>query len=168
MVKWCRTLRDIPFAQLMKIYEEGNLEKAREEYADFPRDVGLRMAEEDFYLYLQPVFFRTPGSCYALWIEAETPVSALRLEPYRDGLLLAALETAPDSRRKGCGKKLVQAVLTQAGEKKIYSHVSKSNVPSLCLHEACGFVRVKETALYLDGSVNSKCCTFLYEKTCIL
>ena len=163
MLQWVRNMRQLPFSQLMQVYVEGNLEKAEEDFGEYPLEVGLRMAEEDFYQYLQEVFFRTPGAIYALWMEKGVCVSALRLEPYRDGVLLSALETAPDHRRFGYGKQLVLSILEELDGKKVYSHVSKTNIASLALHESCGFLRIKESAVYLDGSVNSKCCTFCFE-----
>ena len=88
----------------------------------------------------------------------------LRLEPYRDGLLLAALETHPQMRRKGYAVKLILEVMTYAKELSIYSHVSKKNIASLRTHEKCGFERIMEYAVYADGSVNDKSYTFCYRK----
>ena len=31
-------------------------------------------------------------------------------------------------------------------------------------YEKCGFRRISEQATYIDGSVNSHCCTLLWEK----
>ena len=41
----------------------------------------------------------------------------------------------------------------------VYSHVVKSNLPSLALHERLGFRRIQERALYLDGSLDHRACT---------
>jgi GNAT superfamily N-acetyltransferase len=123
----------------------------------------LQQAEEEHRAYLQEVFFRTPGAVLALWEEAGKYVSALRLEPYRDGLLLEALETAPAERRKGYAGKLIQAVQERFAQEKIYSHVSKRNIPSLRTHEVCGFRRIAENAVYADGSVTSRSCTLCWE-----
>ena len=109
------------------------------------------------------MFFPTDGVVYAIWEAEGRYVSALRLEPYRDGLLLEALETAPDQRRKGYGRRLILSVLEQFPGVKIYSHVHKRNLPSLAIHEKCGFRRISEQAVYIDGSVNSRACTLCYE-----
>ena len=77
-----------------------------------------------------------------------------------DGLLLEALETAPACRRHGYAAALVRAVMEVYGEKKIYSHVSKRNTPSLRVHEKCGFRRIAEHAVYADGSVMQNHVTF--------
>jgi RimJ/RimL family protein N-acetyltransferase len=116
--------------------------------------------EQDFYQYLRECFFTTEGAIYALWSPAGEYVSALRLEPYQDGLLLEALETAPGQRRKGYAADLITAVLQMVGETKVYSHVSKRNTASLRTHEKCGFHRVLEHAVYADGSVLTTSCTF--------
>ena len=148
MLHMARSLGELNFSQLMEVYIEGTR--------------GLLQAEQDFYQYLREVFFVTPGAVYAIWQENGRYVSALRLEPYKDGLLLAALETAPEHRRKGYAEALIHSILPGRG--KVYSHVHKRNKPSLRIHEKCGFQRVSETAAYLDGSVNDRCCTLCYDR----
>ena len=154
--------KDFSFGKLMEVYSEGNLENAQDLWPDESQARGIALAEQDFYNYLQQVFFRTPDARYLIWEEQGRYVSALRLEPYRDGLLLAALETAPEMRQKGYAVSLVQAALEHAGAGKIYSHVAKGNAASLRTHEKCGFRRILNHAVYADGSVNHVCCTLLY------
>ncbi len=163
MLRIVHTLCQLPFGRLMDIYAEGNLENGQENWPHLSEGEQILRAEQDFYQYLREIFFPTAGAAYYLWEVNGKPVSALRLEPYRDGLLLEALETAPDCRKKGYAKALVRAVAGQAGQK-IYAHVSKKNLPSLKTHLACGFTRISEQAVYADGSVNSRCCTLLYER----
>ena len=160
MLLWFKSVKDLDFRRLMSVYEEGNLENAADRYSDLPPLQGIMQAEQDFYQYLRESFFKTEGAYYALWEVNGTYVSALRIEPYKDGVLLEALETAPEHRCRGYAKQLMQAVL--AGEKKVYSHVGKGNLPSLRAHEACGFRRILEQAVYIDGSVNRKCCTLCF------
>jgi GNAT superfamily N-acetyltransferase len=145
-------MQELNFSQLMAVYEEGNRENGEIFYPDLPEGQQLLCAEQSFYEYLREGFFPVSGAVYAIWIENECYVSALRLEPYEDGLLLEALETAPTQRRKGYAKKLIRAVLEQFPQK-IYSHVSKKNTASLAVHEKCGFVQVLDYAKYIDGSV---------------
>jgi GNAT superfamily N-acetyltransferase len=156
-----KKLRDLSFSALMEVYMESNREKAELEFSDLSIEQGIYQAEQDFYQYLREVFFRTPGSVYCLWQENGRYLSALRLEPYKDGLLLEALETAPEYRRKGYAEALLREALS--GNGKIYSHVHKNNVPSLRIHEKLGFRRISETAAYIDGSVNDHCCTLCYD-----
>lgn len=160
MLYWAEKLREVNFRQLMEVYEEGNMENARDFYPNVPDHQKLMVAEQAFYQYLQEVFFRTPGAVYALWVVDGKYVSALRLEPYQDGLLLEALETAPDQRRKGYARELICSVLEKMGDAKIYSHVAKRNQASLAVHKSCGFHRVLEHAVYADGSVMLNHCTF--------
>ena len=152
----------LAFSSLMEVYEESNRENASDLWPDLQPEAALAMGEQAFYQYLREVFFRTPGAVYAIWLEQGNYRAALRLEPYRDGLLLEALETAPSHRRKGCAEKLLRAVLSSE-HGKIYSHVHKKNLPSMKLHEKMGFRRISESAVYIDGSVSQACCTLCYE-----
>lgn len=160
MLLIARSINDFPFSELMRIYIEGNRENASEFYSECSEGEGLLRAEQDFYHYLHDVFFQTEGAFYCMWQEEDRLVSALRIEPYRDSVLLEALETAPEDRRHGYAECLIRAVSAQLNGTVIYSHVSKRNIPSLRVHENCGFSRILEYASYIDGSVNEYCCTF--------
>ena len=121
-----KSLKDLRFSELMQVYAQSNLEAAKER-KHLPSMFALQLAEQDLRQYLQEVFFRTPGARCCIWEESGRYVSALRLEPYRDGLLLAALETAPDDRNRGYASILVREVqkyLARQGNVKLYSHVN--------------------------------------------
>ncbi len=163
MLKIVNRMNDFSFGKLMEVYEEGNLENGQDMWPDEPEGRQIALAEQEFYSYLQQVFFKTEGAVYLIWEEQGVYVSALRLEPYQDGLLLEALETAPRYRNMGYGVRLVSAAVAYANGKKIYSHVSRKNIPSLRTHEKCGFVKVSDHALYADGSVDDRCCTLCHE-----
>lgn len=158
-----KKLRELSFSSLMAVYEEGNRSNAQEFWPELDASQQLLRAEQDFYQYLREVFFPTEGAVYCVWEEGGQYVSALRLEPYRDGLLLEALETAPDLRRRGYAARLITAVQDARPDAKIYSHVHKRNTPSLRIHEKCGFTRISETAVQIDGSVSHRCCTLCWE-----
>ena len=165
MLLFARSFKDLRFSELMQVYEQSNLEAAGER-KNLPPLFALQLAEQDFRQYLQEVFFRTPGAYCCIWEENGRYVSALRLEPYRDGLLLAALETSPVHRRKGYAAALihgVQAYLVQQGAFRLYSHVNKRNTASLRTHESCGFRVISDCAVYLNGSVDYHCCTLMCE-----
>lgn len=153
-------MKDLNFRQLMDVYEEGNLENGRQMFPYEPEGQWPLLAEQSFYQYLKECFFPTKGAAYAVWTAQGRYVSALRLEPYRDGLLIEALETAPAMRRQGYASALLLAVKNWAGDQTLYSHVSKKNLPSLQTHLSCGFHRIMEHAVYADGSVLTNCCTF--------
>ena len=157
-------LRDMSFSNLMAVYEEGNKENAEEFWPDLVEGQGLLRAEQEFYQYLREVFFPTEQARYYVWEEQGMYLSALRLEPYRDGMLLEALETHPDHRRKGYAVGLIRAVQEACPNLKIYSHVGKRNTASLKTHEKCGFRRISDQAVYADGSVNSRSYTLCWEE----
>lgn len=159
-----KRLGELSFPQLMEIYVEGNRENGADRYPEEPEYRQLELAEEDFRQYLAEDFFRQSGAFYTIWEENGQYVSALRLEPYRDGLLLEALETRPDQRRKGYAATLIQVVQNLPGVKKVYSHVSKRNAPSLGVHKKQGFRVVADHATYIDGSVNRRGFTLVWEQ----
>ena len=154
-------LQELNFGQLMAVYEEGNRENGAMFFPELSDGQRLLQAEQSFYQYLQEGFFAVSGAVYALWVENGSYVSALRLEPYEEGLLLEALETAPTERRKGYAEELIRAVQEQFSEK-IYSHVSKKNTASMAVHEKCGFHKVLDYAKYIDGSVVRTAVTLQY------
>lgn len=163
MLITANSIKELSFSKLMEVYIEGNTENAQDLWPDLPEGQRLLRAEQEFYQYLREGFFSVSGAVYCVWEVEGRYVSALRLEPYEDGLLLEALETAPEVRRKGYGEMLMREALSRWKGSKIYSHVGKRNIPSLNIHRKCGFQRIKEYAVYVDGSVNDRCCTLLYE-----
>ena len=158
-----KKMRDLDFGQLMEIYIEGNLEKGKELAPEETEARQIALGEQEFYQYLKQVFFRTLGAVYAVWEENGKYVSALWLEPYRDGLLLEALETRPDQRQKGYAKALICGVLTRTGNTKIYSHVDKANLASARTHESCGLRKTLNYAVCADGSVLRQLDTFCFD-----
>ena len=162
MLILAHSIRELRLRDLMEVYEDSNREKAGD-WPNLPPMFALQLAEQDHREYLQEVFFRTPGAVLAVWEENGTYVSALRLEPYKDGLLLNALETVPIHRKQGYAARLIRAVQENMGNVKIYSHVNKRNMPSLKTHEACGFRAISDCAVFLSGSVDYRSCTLLYE-----
>jgi GNAT superfamily N-acetyltransferase len=151
----------LDFAQLMAVYVEGNAENGRELYPQLSPQEQILRAEQAFYQYLTECFFKTPQAVYAIWVENGEYLCALRLEPYCDGLLLEALETAPHARRQGWATKLIQAVQREFPQK-IYSHVGKRNAASLAVHRKCGFLQVQDYARYIDGSVARNAYTLVF------
>ncbi len=167
MLYIAHNLRELSFRKLMDVYVEANRENGAWLAPQEPEDRQLQIGEDDFYSFLHDVFFKRDGVCCAMWVVDGTYVSALRLEPYRDGLLLEALETAPDCRRRGYARSLIQAVqgwLSQCGSVRLYSHVGKQNEASMRVHLQCGFRVIGDSAAYIDGSVNNRACTLIYEK----
>ena len=124
---------NLDFADLMAVYEESNRANGAE---NWPNE--------------------------STWIVSGKYVSAMRLEPYRDGMLLEALETAPDSRGKGYAQSLIRDFVSRYPGK-IYSHIHKQNTPSIRVHLKCGFRKIADNAVYVDGSFTHKSATYLLE-----
>ena len=159
------SLHELSFPKLMEVYAESNRENGEDRYPGESPDRQLALAEEGFRDYLSQVFFTTENARYFILVEAGRYVSALRLEPYEDGLLLEALETAPEFRKKGYAAALIektQAYLKEQGSIRLYSHVSRSNIASLRTHEKRGFRQILDYGRYIDGSINRRTVTLLY------
>ena len=166
MLEIIKSLKELPFGELMAVYEEGNRENGADRYPKLPENLQLLEAEQDFYAYLA-CFFRQEDSFYVLWRQDNTLVSALRIEPYQDGWLLAALETRPDCRNRGYAKALVKELLSyleKASCLPVYSHISKPNISSQKVHISCGFREILPYSVYADGTKNDFCNTYIYDK----
>ena len=146
MLYLARSLSQLHFGSLMAVYADSNRENGREAWPEEPEMRQIQLAEEEFYRYLSQVFFKTPGAVYAVWKENGRYVSALRLEPYRDGLLLEALETAPEQRRKGFCRRADTGGNSASLREKRSSILmwTSETCHSLKVHEKCGFRRVAD------------------------
>ena len=162
MLHLAKKYSELDFSRLMEVYEEGNRENGADLYPQLSEYQQVMRAEQDFSDYLREDFFKAEGAYYAIWEEGGTYRSALRLEPFQDGMLLEALETRPDCRGKGYATMLMMAVLSME-TRKIYSHVSRKNIPSLRTHEKCGFRKILDHAVYIDGSVSANAVTLCKE-----
>ena len=166
MLKIFTSISQLNTEQLLLVYRQSNSENGRHIHRALETKEQVRLAEDAFLSYLREEFFAIRGSFYAVWVSDGAYKAALRMEPYKDGLLLTALETAPQERRKGYAFTLLTHMLeyTQTlGYKYIYSHVEKHNVASLGSHYKCGFRRIADSAVYIDGTVTQKSCTLCYE-----
>lgn len=162
MLFLAKKLHQLTFSKLMDVYAEGNRENRQELWPELDCNERILRAEQAFYQYLQEDFFKAKDAVYAVWTEGDRYISALRLEAYQDGLLLEALETAPEYRKKGYASRLVDAVKLQFPGK-IYSHVSKGNIASLRTHEKCGFKRILDYAVYVDGTIVRNAYTLCFD-----
>jgi len=150
MLKVIKSISELDLEQLLSVYSGSNQ--------------NLK-AEISFLSYLREDFFQQKDAYYCFWVADNIYKSALRLEPYRDGLLLQALETEPTARKMGYGCLLLKSVLeyiTETKYKCIYSHVDKHNIASLKLHRKCGFQTVADSAALLDGTVTTNAYTLCY------
>ena len=162
MLQVITSFGQLPYGALMKIYEKSNREQGEREWPWETPDRQLALAEEAFCTYLSTCFFKTPGAACHLWLEGEKPVSALRREPYRDGVLLTALETAPSETGKGYATKLLTHTLELLKAEKVYVHIHRSNAASQAVHRRCGFVRTSQGARLLDGSYHADFDTYIF------
>lgn len=166
MLRMIYSMKGLDLGQLMTVYTESNRENGKTFYPYLSANEQLLQVEQDLFSYIRE-FFRNDQTFYAVWAPEGRYAAALRMEPYLDGLLLEALETAPEARGKGYATALVEAViakLREHGSIPVYAHVSKKNPASLKVHRNCGFEIVKDHAAFVDGSVSNDTCTLCYGK----
>lgn len=154
----------LPYRPLMDIYSESIAGATKKDSGA----AGILQAEQNFFGYLYYDFFSVKNAVLFTWNENGRPVAAVRMEPYRDGLLVTGLETRPDMRGRGVAKRLLCDALEHVrknGVKKMYSHIVRENAASIAVHKACGFEVVQTFAQCLDGStdpgMDTYCKTFL-------
>ena len=168
MLQIAEAYSELDLSAVDRIYGEFLIESARENYPDAGKDYGIALAREDFHSYLRDFFRDGEKAFYAFWVVDGVCVSALRMEGYRDGLLIEALETQPDMRCKGYASLLLRAAAAYADEKyhlPIYAHVGKKNNASLAVHRKCGFETILDHAEYIDGTVTQRAVTVCKKKS---
>lgn len=166
MLKLISSYYQLDSVQLMEVYLEGNRKRGESIYSYLDTNKQIYRAEDDFLSYLQEDFFQQKGAKYAIWNVDGHYKAALRLEHYKDGMLLEALETAPASRRNRYAYNLVTSVLNYLQTedcKFLYSHVDKRNIASLNLHRKCGFRIITDYAWYIDGTLTHSSYTLRYD-----
>ena len=165
MLKVFDRYEDMDFRQLMDVYVQWNCDYGKNQYSRHSENLQMLYAEQDFYDFLIS-FFLNENARYFVWAPQKRYTAALRVQPYMDGLLLEALETAPDDRRKGYATDLVKATISYYSIQKpwtIYSHIRKSNKESLSVHYKCGFSVISNDAVFLDGTYHKDAYTLVYK-----
>lgn len=149
MLKICTSFPELDFEKLCRVYEYDAYSYAK---------------RNALYDYLREDFFTLKNVFYAVWVVDGEYVSALRMEPYEDGYLLEALQTANPERNKGYAKCLLEAVLHSDRVDTVYAHVYKNNRASISVHRACGFQSYLDYAVLIDGAVSANACTLKWMK----
>ena len=160
MLKICREYAQLDRDQVLCIYAD-SLKKETENGID------RFTAEENFLDYLRDDFFVQEDAMYAIWIENDQYVSALRVEREENGFLISGVETSLHNRRKGYAAMLLCAVINYAskmGFLPLYAHIHKKNTPSMLLHRKCGFIKKYDFGKLIDGTVSNVYETFVFPK----
>jgi len=158
-------LSQVQYSELMDVYEESNILAGLENYPGEDKYTSRMLAEQDYYQYLSQVFFHISGSYLVVWMEQGRYISALRLEPYQDGLLIAGIETAPAYRRRGYARRLLTETVSCFTDQRhaiLYAHIFKDNKASISLHETCGFCKFADKATFLDGTMSTQAYTYYF------
>lgn len=165
MFEIIKDFRKLNMRSLLQVYEEEIQKQGAENYPQMDDNLRILESEQDTYSYFK-LFLSQSGSLCCIWNMEGEYVSALRVEHYLDGVLITGLATCPKYQKKGYAYKLMDSTikyLHECGTIKIYSHIRKDNIPSIKVHEKCGFVRIKDTASFLDRSADIYSGTYLLE-----
>lgn len=151
-----RQMNETELSKLMGVYAESNLENVEYFYPGCTDiEAGVKAVEDSFKEYVRTDFLLNPENMYYIWEVDGLWVSALRLSKLDGFYYLEALETRPDSRKKGYGRELFQAVfeyLKKNGSFIIRDNVGKHNAASLATHKSVGFAVEYEDAIdFLHG-----------------
>ena len=147
MLMTAKSMKELNFGKIMDVYTDSF--KGRNE-------------QEDFYLYLLD-FFKGLDARYYIWEVDDEYFVVLRMEVYKDGFLLSGLHTKKRDRNRGFAKLLLKAVC-DLYDMPVYSHVDKRNIPSMRTHLSCGFQKILDYAVFIDGSVSWNSCTLCYKQ----
>ncbi len=157
--------RDISYNDLMYVYAQSIQKDACQYDRHASSNMAILEAEQDLYRYIKDLL-NEKDTFLAMWCSGGRCEVILRCEPYRDGVLIAGLETAPESRGKGYAKQLLKetvAYLKTRSVGKLYSHIGKHNEPSKAVHRFCGFEKISDHSFYIDGTVDTNCHTYFCE-----
>ena len=163
MLTIVNSFRKLNTSLLLQVYQESIESAGKEQYPFLSDNLQFLEAKQDFYAFWKD-FFVQHNAFLAVWEINKRYVSALRIEPYHDGVLLTGLETCKEDRASGYATELLNAVisyLSDIGIKKVYSHIRNDNAASLKVHQKIGFQKISEGAVFLDGSADRKSATYL-------
>lgn len=141
-------LSGLNWPQFFAVYRESSAENAAERYPELTEEEALAKYEEGYRDYLTGEFQSEHGILLILEKEGVYR-SALRLLPQEQHtFLLEALETHPDYREMGFGKRILQEMMLYLHRRfpncSVCSFVSRKNKISIQTHRAAGFSAAKE------------------------
>lgn len=152
---------ELSFGKLMELYAGENARRGRQCWPQESEFRQLALAEEEAYAQLEAFFAQTGARQYVFCVDGEYRCAA-RVEPYRDGWLLTALTTAPHRRRQGYAIALLREITRR--HRRVYAHIHRKNEASIAVHRKCGFAKLRDSAVLLDGTATMAMATYFCEK----
>ena len=137
-----------------------------ESMADLAEDFGSADEMRESYAGFLREFIRECGQLILIETDGDQWVSGLRAVEYRPGVwFIEAVETAPDRRGQGFGKRLLTHTverLSRLGAKQIECIIHPDNTASRRLHAACGFVPTDDEPVNCWGETETGCVLWRY------
>ena len=156
-----RTADGLDREAFLSVFKESTLENLPGFYPGLPQPEALRRYETDFWNYICGDF-QKEGGILAILGDAGGYRASVRLYPQGENTYyIEALETRPDSRRMGYGKRLYRRVIARLeaaeGEICLRADTGRNNRASIAAHLSAGF-RLAPEAPEHPGRVN-----FIYQ-----
>lgn len=141
----------------LSVFKESTLENLPQFYPGLPQPEAMERYEADFWDYICGDF-QKEGGILALLVDDGGYRASLRLYPQGGGTYaVEALETRPDSRRMGYGKRLYRRVIARLeaaeGEVRLRADTGRNNRASIAAHLSAGFQLAPEDPEH-PGRVN--------------
>ena len=91
-----------------------------------------------------------PGSVCTVVTDGGRVIAYLAFEKILDEGSIIEIAVAPEYRRQGIARELINASISDNSLKEIYLEVRESNLPAISLYESLGFERMGVRADYYD------------------
>ena len=143
-----KDLSKLNWSQLFAVYQESSVENAAEWYPELPEKEALAKYEEGYRSYLLGDFQAEHGMLLILEKDGVYRSSLRLISQDQNRFFLEALETRPEDREMGFGKRILQEMMLFLHQNfpgcAVASSVSRKNKISIQTHRAAGFSGTKE------------------------
>ncbi len=153
-------------AAFLAVFRASSLKNAPSWYPDLPPEQALERYERSYLAYMRGPFW-AEGGILALLADGSGYRSCLRLYPLEghNRFHVEALETRPDSRRRGWGaevlRRTIRALEAELGRVELVSNTHKTNAASRSAHASAGFVQARDW-WEEDGARDGRQVTLVY------
>ena len=161
MVSVIDEIDKLDFLKICDVYKDDLERKRKIRHRLIAKSEGATLVKQEYLRYLEDVFFGQYNGKLFVYQDYDRYLSAVCIEPFKDGLLLDSLVTVPEARRRGYAKKLIDYALDYCKTRPVYAHIHYNNKASRLLHEKIGFSLLCEYAHMLDGSIRNDHFTYI-------
>ena len=166
MLRLYSSPKGFPFSALPAVYRDSLRASGAFQYPEEPAAQQEALAESDFLSYIRLDFFPRQGSLYALWELGENRSAPPGSNPTGTECFSPAWKP-PRTSGGGAAPPAYWSICWRSSAGRAFPGfilMSARTIPlSLAVHKKCGFAVYKTTAVYLDGSADSRSYTLLLD-----